>query len=95
MGSGVTLEGEGRQGKSMIDESIKAGIKHFVYSSVERGGNERSWEILTPVPHFKTKHEVEHHLRDLLRVSSALICSEDLQRGDSDLPSFPRCSARP
>lgn len=63
MGSGVTLEGEVRQGKAMIDESIKAGIKHFVYSSVDRGGNERSWENPTLVPHFKTKHEIEHHLR--------------------------------
>lgn len=64
MGSGVTLEGEVRQGKAMIDESIKAGIKHFVYSSVDRGGNERSWENPTPVPHFKTKHEIEHHLQN-------------------------------
>lgn len=64
MGSGVTLEGEVRQGKAMIDESIKAGIKHFVYSSVDRGGNERSWENPTPVLHFKTKHEIEHHLRN-------------------------------
>lgn len=64
MGSGVTLEGEVRQGKAMIDESIKAGIKHFVYSSVDRGGNERSWDNPTPVPHFKTKHEIEHHLRN-------------------------------
>lgn len=64
MGSGVTLEGEVRQGKAMIDESIKAGIKHFVYSSVDRGGNERSWDNPTPVPHFKTKHEIEHHLGD-------------------------------
>lgn len=64
MGSGVTLEGEVRQGKAMIDESIKAGIKQFVYSSVDRGGNERSWNNPTPVPHFKTKHEIEHHLRN-------------------------------
>lgn len=64
MGSGVTLEGEVRQGKAMINESIKAGIKHFVYGSVDRGGNERSWNNPTPVPHFKTKHEIEHHLRD-------------------------------
>ncbi|KAJ3544624.1 hypothetical protein NM208_g2953 [Fusarium decemcellulare] len=64
MGKGVTLEGEIKQGKAMIDESIKAGVQHFVYSSVERGGNERSWDNPTPVPHFKTKHEIEHYLRD-------------------------------
>ncbi|KAJ4228172.1 hypothetical protein NW759_004252 [Fusarium solani] len=64
MGKGVTLEGEIKQGKAMIDESIKAGVQHFVYSSVERGGNEWSWDNPTPVPHFKTKHEIEHYLRD-------------------------------
>lgn len=63
MGSRVTLEGEVRQGKAMVDESIRAGVRHFVYSSVDRGGNERSWDNPTPVPHFRTKHEIEHHLR--------------------------------
>lgn len=64
MGKGVTLDGEVRQGKAMVDESIKAGVKHFVYSSVDRGGDDRSWDNPTPVPHFKTKHQIEHHLRD-------------------------------
>ncbi|KAF5227229.1 hypothetical protein FAUST_11912 [Fusarium austroamericanum] len=64
MGKGVTLEGEVRQGKGLIDESIKAGIKHFIYSSVDRGGDEKSWTDATVVPHFKTKYEIEHHLRN-------------------------------
>ncbi|KZL78685.1 nucleoside-diphosphate-sugar epimerase family protein [Colletotrichum tofieldiae] len=55
---------ETEQGKALVDESIKAGVKHFVYSSVERGGDERSWSNPTPVPHFITKHQIEHHLRD-------------------------------
>ncbi|KAF5003096.1 hypothetical protein FDECE_10331 [Fusarium decemcellulare] len=63
-GKGVTLDGEVKQGKGMVDESIKAGVQHFVYSSVDRGGDERSWENPTNVPHFKTKHEIEHYLRD-------------------------------
>ncbi|KAK1457360.1 nucleoside-diphosphate-sugar epimerase family protein [Colletotrichum cuscutae] len=49
-------DSETKQGKSLVDESIKAGIRHFVYSSVERGGNERSWSNPTPVLHFITKH---------------------------------------
>ncbi|KAI0912946.1 hypothetical protein F4823DRAFT_632492 [Ustulina deusta] len=64
MGKGVTSEGEIRQGKALIDESIKAGVKHFVYSSVERGGDHVSWDNPTPIPHFRTKCEIEHHLRD-------------------------------
>lgn len=58
------MEDEKKQGKALIDESIKAGVKHFVYSSVERGGDERSWSNPTPIPHFITKHQIEHHLRD-------------------------------
>ncbi|KAI0512734.1 hypothetical protein F5B22DRAFT_637551 [Xylaria bambusicola] len=63
LGKGVTPEGEIKQGEGLIDESIKAGVKHFVYSSVERGGDDRSWDNRTPVPHFQTKYEIEHHLR--------------------------------
>lgn len=62
--SSKNMENEAKQGKALIDESIKAGVQHFVYSSVERGGDERSWTNPTPVPHFITKHQIEHHLRD-------------------------------
>ncbi|EME38900.1 hypothetical protein DOTSEDRAFT_180879 [Dothistroma septosporum NZE10] len=55
---------ETKQGCDMIDEAVKAGVKHFVYSSVERGGDERSWENPIPsVGHFATKHNVEQHLK--------------------------------
>lgn len=64
MGKGVTVEGEIRQGKALVDEAIKHGAKSFVYSSVERGGDERSWNNPTTVEHFRTKHEIEHHLRE-------------------------------
>lgn len=69
MGQGVTPEGEIRQGKALIDESIKAGVQHFVYSSVERGGDEESWNNRTPIPHFRTKHAIEHHLRNAAAAS--------------------------
>ncbi|KAK5114109.1 hypothetical protein LTR62_002678 [Meristemomyces frigidus] len=62
-GKGVTHDGEIKQGKAMVDESVKAGVKHFVYSSVDRGGDEASWENETPIPHFQSKHEIEHHLK--------------------------------
>jgi len=64
MGPGVTFESEVKQGNSLIDESVKRGVKQFVYSSVERGGNERSWDNPTPIEHFKSKHAIEHHLKD-------------------------------
>ncbi|WVQ98674.1 hypothetical protein IAU59_005805 [Kwoniella sp. CBS 9459] len=55
---------EVKQGIALIDQAIKEGVSHFVYSSVDRGGEERSWENPTEIPHFKTKHLIEHHLRD-------------------------------
>ena len=64
MGKGVTFEGEVKQGTDLIDESVKNGVKHFVYSSVERGGDEASWDNATPIPHFQTKQLIEIHLRD-------------------------------
>ncbi|KAI6087263.1 NAD(P)-binding protein [Hypoxylon rubiginosum] len=64
VGKGVTLESEVRQGKALIDESIRAGVKHFVYSSVERGGDDASWDNPTPIPHFQSKYHIERHLRD-------------------------------
>jgi uncharacterized protein YbjT (DUF2867 family) len=64
IGKGASLASEVRQGKALVDEAIKNGVQHFVYTSVERGGNERSWNTPTRVPHFRSKHEIELHLRD-------------------------------
>lgn len=52
---------ERRQGIALIDESIKQGVKHFVYSSIDRGGEKSDWNP-TAIPHFIFKHEIEKHL---------------------------------
>ncbi|KAI0205589.1 hypothetical protein F4808DRAFT_455813 [Astrocystis sublimbata] len=54
---------EESQAKSLINAAARHGIKHFVFSSVDRGGDNRSWENPTDVPHFITKHNLELHLR--------------------------------
>lgn len=36
---------------------------HFVFSSVDRGGDTASWSQPTQVPHFSAKHRVELYLR--------------------------------
>jgi uncharacterized protein YbjT (DUF2867 family) len=63
-GTGSTVDDERRQGKALIDESIKHGVRHFVYSSVERGGDDKSWNNATTIPHFQSKHDIELYLRD-------------------------------
>lgn len=50
-------EAEVRQGMNLVDAARRAGVRHFVYSSV--AGADR----LTGIPHFDSKHEVEHYLR--------------------------------
>ncbi|KAK3342263.1 hypothetical protein B0H65DRAFT_509414 [Neurospora tetraspora] len=62
MGPGVTFDGEVKQGKALIDGAIANGVQHFVYSSVERGGDARSWDNPTPIPHFQTKKMIEDYL---------------------------------
>lgn len=70
---GVNLESnaEVKQGVALIDEALKAGVTHFVYSSVDRGGEEKSWADMTDVPHFRTKAFIEDHLRDATKASGS------------------------
>ncbi|MCQ9134363.1 NmrA/HSCARG family protein [Streptomyces hilarionis] len=53
------VEAEERQGRAVADAAVRAGVRHFVYSSV--GGADRD----TRVPHFESKHRVEQYLRTL------------------------------
>jgi uncharacterized protein YbjT (DUF2867 family) len=50
-------EAEARQGRNLVDAAKKAGVGHFVYSSV--GGAERK----TGIPHFESKWKIEELLR--------------------------------
>lgn len=61
MGKGATTATEEAQGKALIDISIANKVKHFVYTSVDRGG-EKSITNPTPIPHFVSKHHIELHL---------------------------------
>jgi uncharacterized protein YbjT (DUF2867 family) len=50
---------EVQQGKNLADVAKKAGVQHFVYSSV--GGAERS----TGITHWESKWEIENYIRKL------------------------------
>ncbi|KAI4943869.1 hypothetical protein J4E91_009015 [Alternaria rosae] len=52
---------EEKQGKDLIDASIKNSVSHFVFSSADRGGANSDSDPTT-VPHFITKHNIEQHL---------------------------------
>lgn len=50
---------EVQQGKNLADAARKAGVEHFVYSSV--GGAERN----SGIDHWESKWEIERHIRKL------------------------------
>lgn len=55
----VGAKREVQQGKNLADAAKKAGVQHFVFSSV--GGAERN----TGIPHWESKWEIEKHIRQL------------------------------
>ncbi|ETS73354.1 hypothetical protein PFICI_14959 [Pestalotiopsis fici W106-1] len=52
---------EEKQGKDLVDSALKNDVRHFVYSSVDRSGA-KSIDNQTNIPHFMSKHNIEHHL---------------------------------
>lgn len=63
----VTVPGkeglEEEQAKPLIDESMKAGVEMFVFTSLDRGG-EKSDTNPTNIPHFISKHRIEQYLKE-------------------------------
>ncbi|KAF7596883.1 hypothetical protein BBP40_011928 [Aspergillus hancockii] len=52
---------EEQQGKALVDAAIKNNVQLFVYTSVDRGG-EDSLNHPTDVPHLTAKHNIEKYL---------------------------------
>lgn len=52
-------------GKGLINAAITHGVRHFVYSSGDRGGPERSDRDATNVKNFAVKYEIEQHLKSV------------------------------
>lgn len=60
MGKGGAAAEE-EQGKAMVKAALKAGVKHIVYTSVDRGTN--SDTDPTNIPHFASKKNVEDDIK--------------------------------
>ncbi|GIJ85949.1 hypothetical protein Asppvi_004820 [Aspergillus pseudoviridinutans] len=69
MGQGQTVEKEERQGTALIDEALTQKVQHFVYTSVDRGGD-ASTDNATNIPHFISKHRIEQHLFERTRAAN-------------------------
>ncbi|KAK4033655.1 hypothetical protein C8A01DRAFT_49807 [Parachaetomium inaequale] len=55
---------EEQQAIPLIDAAVAHGVKHIVFSSVDRGGDDKSWTNPTTIKHFRAKHNVEIYLRN-------------------------------
>lgn len=58
----VNSDVEEQQGKALIDAAVAHGVKHFVYSSGDRGGPQKSAINPTYVKNFAAKYNIEKHL---------------------------------
>lgn len=59
----INSDVEEQQGKAVADAAVMHGAQHFVYSSGDRGGPERSPNNPTYVKNFASKHAIEKHLQ--------------------------------
>ena len=55
---------EERQAYLVINEAIRNGVEHFVFTSVDRGGPSVSDKSPTDIPHFASKHRIEEYLKE-------------------------------
>ncbi|KAJ5382381.1 hypothetical protein N7517_000292 [Penicillium concentricum] len=58
----VNSDAEEQQGTAMIDAALAHDVRHFVYSSSDRGGPEKSPVNPTKVKNFAAKYRIENHL---------------------------------
>ncbi|ETN46599.1 uncharacterized protein HMPREF1541_00785 [Cyphellophora europaea CBS 101466] len=58
---------EVHHGAGMIKAADANRVSHIVFSSVDRGGDDRSFDNPTKISHFITKHEIEHNLLRTVR----------------------------
>ena len=68
LGGGATPEKEERQAKALVNAALIHDVKHFVYTSVDRGRNSDSDP--TEVPQFASKHRSEKYLQEKCANSS-------------------------
>ncbi|ESK96975.1 NAD(P)-bindingprotein [Moniliophthora roreri MCA 2997] len=61
-GLGASADGEERQGKMMADLSLEYGVMHFVFSSVERGGEASDATMMND---RLAKINIEKHVKEL------------------------------
>ncbi|KAK5448143.1 hypothetical protein LTS15_009167 [Exophiala xenobiotica] len=60
---------EEQQGKALADAAVVHGVRHFVYTSADRGGAAQSDREPTAIKHFASKFNIENHLKTVCKES--------------------------
>jgi uncharacterized protein YbjT (DUF2867 family) len=60
----INSDAEEQQGRAMVDAAVANGVRHFVYSSSDRGGPEKSPANPTTVKNFAAKYRIEKYLEE-------------------------------
>lgn len=57
------IKTEEKQGKDLTRASVEAGVSHIIFTSTDRGGQEKSEDHPTEVPHFASKFRIEQDIK--------------------------------
>ena len=61
----LNVKTEEQQGKALVDAAAANGVRHFIYTSADRGGPAKSDVQGTAVAHFRSKFHIENHLKSV------------------------------
>ncbi|KAL8907636.1 MAG: hypothetical protein Q9207_001288 [Kuettlingeria erythrocarpa] len=68
---GAKLEEE--QGKALVKAAFEANVRHIVFTSTERGGQEKSDSNPTNIPHFISKYNIEQDIMQRAKQSNGAV----------------------
>jgi uncharacterized protein YbjT (DUF2867 family) len=64
------IKKEEKQGKDLTRASVAAGVSHIIFTSTDRGGQEKSENHASEVPHFASKYRIEQDIKKAAAASN-------------------------
>ncbi|KAI4138817.1 MAG: hypothetical protein L6R39_006587 [Caloplaca ligustica] len=64
---------EEEQGKALVKAAFDAGVKHIVFTATDRGGQDKSDNDPTNIPHFMSKYNIEQDIMQRAKQSDGAV----------------------